>query len=323
MFARTVLLCSLCVAITMILASSGSARPVRSGASDGLGINEICATLKAVSAADAAAVFVEKLSGGRIARANALLVAVLGAGMTHCSQVLAKARSAVTLGMNSLFGTAPPVDIPPLVFGPRQAVRSDWYVYPNGTVGVSSYWSAFDSDGIGSYDLRLRTNGSWGTTNFADGLAASRTLVLTPGNAYQFAIKATDRRGASSDFSYGPSFSLNLLDESTASFSSGWYRYSWADALGGLEYDSSTPGTTATSSFVGNYVAWLGPKFPGGGTARVVIDGRLAETVSTYSATTLPRRVLAAWQWPVSGAHTMTIEVASGRLDVDGFLVLG
>ena len=92
------------------------------------------------------------------------------------------------------------------------------------------------------------------------------------------------------------------------------YRGSWANASGGRYKGgkvtwSKTPGSTATFTFTGSSVSWIGPKGPTRGRALVLIDGRAVARVDMWRSSFAPRVVLFKRSFGTSGHHTLTIKV--------------
>jgi hypothetical protein len=92
------------------------------------------------------------------------------------------------------------------------------------------------------------------------------------------------------------------------------YRGSWGGAAssrykGGKVAWSKTPGATATFTFTGSSVSWIGPKGPTRGRALVLVDGRAVARVDMWRSTFAPRAVLFKRSFGTSGPHTLTIKV--------------
>ena len=108
------------------------------------------------------------------------------------------------------------------------------------------------------------------------------------------------------------------------------YRGGWHDApyggyMGGNVRWSTTPGATATFTFTGSSVRWVGPKGPTRGLALVLIDGRAVARVNLFRSTFVARAVLFRRSFDSPGRHTLTIKVlrAPGHqhVAIDGFTV--
>jgi transglycosylase-like protein len=85
-----------------------------------------------------------------------------------------------------------------------------------------------------------------------------------------------------------------------------YHRYS-----GGSVRYATSPGAAATLTFIGRAVSWIGPMGPTRGRARIYVDGILVGIVDLRSSGFSPRRTLFSKTWSSSGAHTLTIRVAT------------
>jgi len=106
------------------------------------------------------------------------------------------------------------------------------------------------------------------------------------------------------------------------------YGLSWSSArYSGYAGDhvryATRTGASATITFTGKSVAWIGPVGPTRGTARVFIDGKAAGKVDLRRSTFDSRSVLFSKAFGAAGPHTMTIVVtSSGRpVAIDEILV--
>lgn len=82
-----------------------------------------------------------------------------------------------------------------------------------------------------------------------------------------------------------------------------------ANHSGGSAQLSTDAGATATLTFTGTTITWIGLKDPWSGMANVFIDGVLRNTVDTYSATELDHTVIDTEAGLAPGAHTIQIVV--------------
>jgi hypothetical protein len=92
------------------------------------------------------------------------------------------------------------------------------------------------------------------------------------------------------------------------------YRGSWGNApfggyIGGNAAWSTTPGSTATLTFTGSSVTWLGPEGPTRGMALVLLDGHAYARVDLWRPTYVARALVFRHAFRVSGRHTLTIRV--------------
>jgi hypothetical protein len=107
------------------------------------------------------------------------------------------------------------------------------------------------------------------------------------------------------------------------------YRGSWADApsrnyIGGNDEWSKAPGSTATFTFTGTSVSWIGPMGPTRGLALVLVDGRAVARVSLWRPSYLAQ-VVVFRRAVAYGRHTLTIRVLSRPshpcVAIDAFVV--
>jgi hypothetical protein len=92
------------------------------------------------------------------------------------------------------------------------------------------------------------------------------------------------------------------------------YRGTWASAsyagyIGGHVKWSKQGGSTATFTFTGSAVSWIGPEGSTRGRAIVRIDGKTVARVDLYRSTFAARVVLFTHTFRSTGKHTLTIKV--------------
>ena len=147
--------------------------------------------------------------------------------------------------------------------------------------------------------------------------AAGSDTGATPGGA------GDDSNGGND--SNGPTFPVAgaRIEESHAAvtFDSRWTnadrRFGWS---GGAAMQSNVAGATASFTFMGTSVRWLGSRGDSMGRALVRVDGGPAREVDLWAR---PNDVIRTPIVTISdlseGPHTLTIEVLSGRVVVDAF----
>ena len=87
------------------------------------------------------------------------------------------------------------VDIlPPVVFAPTWT-RS-------GPTSITVSWTAFDLSGIGSYELWIQSDGIWAQADIGPTQTSTLVTNVFTGNAYTFAVKATDKKDNQSGWAY-------------------------------------------------------------------------------------------------------------------------
>jgi hypothetical protein len=225
--------------------------------------------------------------------------------------------------------TAAPVTQPP-----AQSLATN-STLATSTVPIKFAWSATDDSGSGvvKYQLQRSTNGgAYTDETLSKATATSKTVSLSPGSAYQFRVRAMDRAGNFSEWTYGPQFFLDAHQETSemTTYSGTWTQQADSSAYGGgLKY-AGVKGHKAQFSFAGRNVAWVAPKDVNRGRAEVWVDGVKKKTIDLYSSAAQPRRAVYTQSWSTSGTHTLEVRVlgtkntaSSGtRVDVDAFVVL-
>ena len=87
---------------------------------------------------------------------------------------------------------------------------------------------------------------------------------------------------------------------------------------------STRRGASATLTFTGTGIAWVGPVGPTRGTARIYLDGTYLKTVDLRRSTFSARRVLFSRPFATAGQHTLRIVVtSSGRPVAIDELIVG
>jgi len=197
-----------------------------------------------------------------------------------------------------------------------------------GLVPIRAAWTGSDvGSGIDHYLLWLSKDGG-GWTSLSTSLTSSSYLSrLASGHTYRFAVRPVDRAGNVGAVRAGSTFRLTAIQQTTSAVH---YRGTWATSTstmwwGGTAKSSSTKGSTATYTYTGKSIAWVGLKGYNRGKAQVYVNGVLKATVDLYSGTTLRQRIIWSANYTTSATRTITIKVlgTSGRprVDVDGFIV--
>ena len=215
--------------------------------------------------------------------------------------------------------------VAPLATAPAHALA----VAPlaSGKAPVRLTWTGSDAtSGVGRYEIRRQSDhGAWSAPTIVNG--TSSILSLSPGHTYRYGVRAVDNAGNVGAWAYGSSFKVSAVSQASSlvhyhgtwatSTSSGWW--------GGSAKSTSTRGSTASFTFTGRSIAWVGLKAATRGKAYVYVNGVLKATVNLYSATTLRQQIVWSANYATSAARTITIKVVgtSGRprVDVDGFVV--
>src|SRR3984885_11746729 len=91
-----------------------------------------------------------------------------------------------------------------------------------------------------------------------------------------------------------------------------WYQNYESPNIGSLAYLTNDKGATATLSFTGTGITWIGVLDPYSGIAQVYLDGT-PNSVDTYGPTTLYQQPLFSVHGLAPGTHTLSIEVLHQR----------
>ena len=107
------------------------------------------------------------------------------------------------------------------------------------------------------------------------------------------------------------------------------YRGSWGTAggayQGGTVAYSTSAGSSATFTFTGSSVSWIGPLGPTRGVALVSIDGRAVATVNLWRTDFVAQAVLFHRAFRATGRHSVTVRVLQSAghpfVAIDGFVI--
>ena len=160
----------------------------------------------------------------------------------------------------------------------------------------ASLWSSFSRSYVEKVMTIMRSTGD---------VAGSTTRV----GSYRAWIDSTDQR---------------IGDGSTAiQYRSTWSVAKYAAYTADRVKYATRAGASATLTFTGTGIAWIGPAGPTRGTARVYIDGKAIATVDLRRSTFQARNLLFAKPLP-AGQHTLKIVVtSSGRPVAIDELIVG
>lgn len=189
-------------------------------------------------------------------------------------------------------------------------------------------WTGTDAtSGVATYRLRSSVDGQAWTTVSTSLTSTVLLRHLAPGHTYRFAVAAVDKAGNIGAWAYGPTFRLSAVSQSSSAVR---YAGTWATSTsttwwGGTARASSRAGSTASFTFTGRSIAWVGLKGVGRGKAAVYVNGVYKATVDLYSATTKKQLIVWSANYGASATRTVTIKVLGTagrpRVDVDGFIV--
>jgi hypothetical protein len=118
-----------------------------------------------------------------------------------------------------------------------------------------------------------------------------------------------------------------VVDETNLAvhYSGGWGQAQYGGYNGGQVRYANASGASLWFTFQGTSIAWIGPKGPTRGQARVYLDDELVATVDVYAGGFRPRASLFSQTFDRLGTHTIRIEVVGtpGRqvIALDEFVV--
>ena len=203
------------------------------------------------------------------------------------------------------------------------------------TVPLRVSWAAATdadpSSGIDRYqvDMRTRIGGTWRAWKKVGTTTATAMTVELRAGIHQFRTRAQDGAGNWSAYRTGSSLTLAAPQGGAIGFVPSWNTQVSSDFFDGSTRWSGALQASASHTFTGREVAWIGTRGPNRGRAKVYIDGSLAATVDLYAATHRHRRVLFSADWGSAGVHTIKVKVISKgslssgtRVDADAFITL-
>jgi subtilisin family serine protease len=220
------------------------------------------------------------------------------------------------------------VDVmPPSAPGSVRAKARSGYAIGSSSVPMIVSWAASsDASGIESYRVRYRKVGAtpWTTVTSAT-TAQNVTISLAYSTAYEILVASRDRGGNYTTTILPVKPTLYSESSSRVTYGGSWSLSTLSGHSGGKARYTGTAGRWAQFSITGRSFAWVAPKGPTRGSAKVYLDGKYVATVSLYSRSTAYRRVVFAASWGSVGDHVIRIVVSgtSGhpRVDVDAGIV--
>ena len=259
-----------------------------------------------------------------------------GALIQGADNVSALSGRVVSDGRLNARGTLDELDtVPPVASPPSQRLAIGGSLGTD-TIPLRVSWAAATdadpSSGVHRYQVwqRTKVGSTWRSWKRVGGSRTlSETVDVAPG-IHQFRLRATDRAGNWSQYRLGTRFTLADPQRGGAiDFVRSWSTQVSTDFFDGSARWSGVLRASASHTFTGREVAWVGSLGPNRGRAKVYIDGSLAATVDLYAATRRHRRILFSTSWESEGAHTIKVKVVTpgnrssgSRVDVDAFITL-
>jgi large repetitive protein len=195
------------------------------------------------------------------------------------------------------------------------------------TTKIRVTWSGADSgSGLSKYQLQVSVNGgSFSSVTPAHATSTTYDKNLTSGKTYRFRVRAYDKEGNVSAFSYTGTFKTARYPETTTAIT---YIGSWPTTKSSKAFGGTTRSATATSkraifTFTSTDVGWIATRYTSSGKAQVLIDGVLITTIDLDTTSTKYRQLVYHKHFSTPGLHTIEIHpLGDGRVDIDGFVVL-
>jgi hypothetical protein len=218
-------------------------------------------------------------------------------------------------------GRAPKVQ-PPLV-----KLRSA--PYGSAAPGTVSWTGRDRGSGVRRYVLEMRrNNGAWRAVTLPSRLTRTIQRSFATTGTYRFRVKARDRVGNWSPWTYGPTIRARARQESSSAITWGgpWATVRDAGLSGGSARATVESGASARITMTVRNISWVSRRGPGRGLAQVWVDGALAATVDLGAEKPGGRTVVFSRTWTSFGKHTLRIVSlgTAGRplVEVDAFLVV-
>ncbi len=190
------------------------------------------------------------------------------------------------------------------------------------TLPVSYTWDPSATAGVSYMAQQQRNDDAWGPLD-ADG-DLTTTSDVAPYSTYGFRVQAVD--SCTSPWTRVPPFLVKGYPQYQADDQGTWDFLESSTYWGGNAKSTTEDGASISLSFVGRAVALIGTAGPSMGQFEASIDGEPAGIVDADAAATTLRSVLAAWDWPHVGEHTLELvklpSSTGSSLVVDGFVVL-
>jgi hypothetical protein len=197
---------------------------------------------------------------------------------------------------------------------------------------VASWWSNDDNFWAAQQTVMLSVNnGPFSTargTYPRDDNGFGIDVDMTPGASYQYRVYATDSVGHDSRTALSERYIGAVYDQDSPAitFSGGWKTLGSASDYGGSRMQTTRIGAVVQVNFVGSSVAIVTPFMPGGGKAKVFIDG-VKQGVITVRGDSYEPRLVAFSRYLGQGGHVLKIVTIGApgkdKFALDAVIVLG
>jgi hypothetical protein len=224
-------------------------------------------------------------------------------------------------------GTASGDVTAPTVTAPVATLLGSGAVHP--LVPVRITWTGKDAaTGIGRYEVQRQVDtGAWLPTGGVP-TATGATHGLATGHDYRYRVRAVDGAGNWSAWRYGPTFKLKGFSEGHGKIVYGgkWSLSSSTVWWAGAARYATSNGASASLTFTGREVLWVGATGLTRGVARIYVNGTLVKSVDFGSQIENRAVIVFRKVWSTDATRTIRIVVrgTSGRprIDLDGFVVM-
>lgn len=219
----------------------------------------------------------------------------------------------------------PKVDLPQtLTVSFNQTRTVGRYVYTPRQVGTNGIVTQYELYAVqGGGEAVLIASGSWAEDH------TDKIVTFDPVDATAIQLKVIAGAGGFGTaaeinvYEYTgetPELTYHLVDDRDASliYSGTWHNDSSSTFLNGTARYTSDTNASVSFTFTGTAIQWYGQNDTNFGTAKVYIDGILAETVNVNGPMTSQKLLFSRTGLP-AGEHTILVVCTSATIDVDYF----
>ena len=219
----------------------------------------------------------------------------------------------------------PKVDLPQtLTVSFNQTRTVGRYVYTPRQVGTNGIVTQYELYAVqGSGEAVLIASGSWAEDH------TDKIVTFDPVDATAIQLKVIAGAGGFGTaaeinvYEYTgetPELTYHLVDDRDASliYSGTWHNDSSSTFLNGTARYTSDTNASVSFTFTGTAIQWYGQNDTNFGTAKVYIDGILAETVNV-NGPMISQKLLFSRTGLPAGEHTILVVCTSATIDVDYF----
>jgi hypothetical protein len=196
-------------------------------------------------------------------------------------------------------------------------VKISWALSDAGS-GVARSWLSTDQFSTGMADARAVAGSTVTRSHWWEPNTAPSALDTS----YQYGVEGEDGYGNVGTFVAGSRLTAIVYQQTSATYSTGWRSSSGPAYLGGSAKYSSTAGKYATFKTSGRAFGFVSTKASTRGKVKVYVDGVYKGTLTLKTSTTKYRNLAYVANFSTTGTHTIKLVVASGRVDVDAFVVI-